>query len=599
MTTLVSPNSYAAQKRALPQPRNVINRSFPGWFPAGVSTRISADFPTSLVSMDSSLFGSITAMRARARHLERTNPYFRKWLADCEKNILGHSGIGLVSKALRPDGTLDDALNREVETQWWEWGKRGTCTVTKRWPWRMVQRLVVRSVMKLGEAIIRHIPDPKNPFGYTLQLIEPDYLDDSHHDDLPNGNRVRFGIEMNDVGERLAYHFLTRNPADIYRPNGISSRRVRVPASEIIHIFLPDTPEQTRGYPHAVSVMIKLHLLDRYEEAEVMAARFAAENPSFLESDTPQDWEGVRDENGNIVDPSTGISIESQPGSFIGLPMGVHVKPNEAQHPNAIYPEFVKGALRGVCAGLSAAYSSTSADYEGVTYTSLRAEAIDIRESWKALQSFFCDELCQEVFERWATSAILSGALRVPMTRLQDIIAPTWKPRRWDWVDPQKDIVAKIAALNSNITNLEDVIVEAGGDIEENFAAIARVNTLREKFGLTQPQDGKTAPAATATAVDDKDADYTAQDNAGDISTDDVQKTALNGVQISALSELAEKVVAGLLPLATAKAIAKASFPLMSDAEIDAIFSPLPGFTQTPSPEQSVVSESYEQDASA
>lgn len=59
----------------------------------------------------------------------------------------------------------------------------------------------------------------------------------------------------------------------------------------------------------------------------------------------------------------------------------------------------------------------------------------------------------------------------------------------------------------------------------------------------------------------------------------DVAATALNGAQVDALSSLASQVALGQLPLASARAIAVAAFPMVPMETIDAVFSPLANFT--------------------
>ena len=58
-----------------------------------------------------------------------------------------------------------------------------------------------------------------------------------------------------------------------------------------------------------------------------------------------------------------------------------------------------------------------------------------------------------------------------------------------------------------------------------------------------------------------------------------VQDTALNGAQVAALADLASQVALGQLPLGTARAIARAAFPAVSDQTLDSIFKPLATFT--------------------
>jgi HK97 family phage portal protein len=55
----------------------------------------------------------------------------------------------------------------------------------------------------------------------------------------------------------------------------------------------------------------------------------------------------------------------------------------------------------------------------------------------------------------------------------------------------------------------------------------------------------------------------------------DVASTALNGAQIASLVELVNQVGQGLVPPASAKAIAQASFPFLAQAVIDSIFDPV------------------------
>jgi Bacteriophage capsid protein len=45
---------------------------------------------------------------------------------------------------------------------------------------------------------------------------------------------------------------------------------VRVPASEIIHLFRPLRPGQIRGEPWLARALVKLNELDQYDDAELV-----------------------------------------------------------------------------------------------------------------------------------------------------------------------------------------------------------------------------------------------------------------------------------------------------------------------------------------
>lgn len=56
---------------------------------------------------------------------------------------------------------------------------------------------------------------------------------------------------------------------------------------------------------------------------------------------------------------------------------------------------------------------------------------------------------------------------------------------------------------------------------------------------------------------------------------DDLQATALNGAQVTSMVQIVEQVAAGTIPKKSAKAMIKASFPLVTDAEVNAIIDPI------------------------
>jgi len=68
---------------------------------------------------------------------------------------------------------------------------------------------------------------------------------------------------------------------------------------------------------------------------------------------------------------------------------------------------------------------------------------------------------------------------------------PQWKPRRWAWVDPLKDLQANIQAVESGLKSRRTIIAEGGGDVEDVFDQIALDNTLADEKGLKFGQNLK------------------------------------------------------------------------------------------------------------
>ncbi len=80
--------------------------------------------------------------------------------------------------------------------------------------------------------------------------------------------------------------------------------------------------------------------------------------------------------------------------------------------------------------------------------------------------------------------AILSGQVALPMAKLEKFQAAEWKARRWAWVDPTKDVNAKILAIENGFESRRGVISENGGDIEDTFQELAQDEELAESYGL-------------------------------------------------------------------------------------------------------------------
>ena len=90
------------------------------------------------------------------------------------------------------------------------------------------------------------------------------------------------GVEINDKRKPVAYHLYKNHPNDLGLQQ--SNEAIRVPAEEVIHAFVRQRPEQTRGYPFVAPVMGNIKMLNGYFEAEITAARVASAKMGFFTS---------------------------------------------------------------------------------------------------------------------------------------------------------------------------------------------------------------------------------------------------------------------------------------------------------------------------
>ena len=149
---------------------------------------------------DGEVKNALVQLRRRSRELIQNEPLAKHYISLMSTQILGKQGIKLQMKSRNPDQTLDFLANNRIESLWREWGRRSNvnysgCDVSGKFTFLDVQRQVLDSVMRDGEAIIYIHEGKRNPHGIQLELLATDRLDLEKNQQLQNGNVVRMGIE--------------------------------------------------------------------------------------------------------------------------------------------------------------------------------------------------------------------------------------------------------------------------------------------------------------------------------------------------------------------------------------------------------------------
>jgi lambda family phage portal protein len=432
------------------------------------ANRLTSDWVTSGTSADAEIKSSIKALRNRARQLCRDNDYARQALRSIQNNVIGQGIKHQPQVRMQRGGKLDEALNARINDAWRKWSHKSRCDVRGILCFHDMERLLCRSLAESGEVFIRLI---RRPFGdsrvpFALQVLEADYLID---DDVPMaavGNTVRMGVEVDEFERPVAYHFYTTHPGDIHQGYQRNNRsRIRVPADDVIHLFLPERPGQSRGVTWFASALMRLHMLQGYEEAEVVRARASSALMGFIQS---PEGELVGDE----VYEGDRVS-EFSPGVFKYLAPGESVTVPDLNAPDGQLEPFTRSMLRAVAAGIGTSFESISKNFSESNYSSSRLSLLEERDTYRVLQRYFIENFHQQVFEAWLEMAVLSGELDLPGYEMNPdrYRASRWIPRSWEWVDPQKEVGAYKDAVRCGFKTLGDVISAQGGDLEETLTA--------------------------------------------------------------------------------------------------------------------------------
>ena len=126
----------------------------------------------------------------------------------------------------------------------------------------------------------------------------------------------------------------------------------------------------------------------------------------------------------------------------------------------------------------------------------IRAGVLEDREVYKGLQNWFIRSLVRPVYEEWIEMAYMKNAImlgKFPLSRpVTDYMKVHYQPRRWAWVDPQKDGAANQLALDSCLKSHSQIMREQGDDPESTFREIARDKALMEKYGIAPVEQQQT-----------------------------------------------------------------------------------------------------------
>jgi len=430
----------------------------------------------------------LVSLRSRSRTASQNIDHVRGFLGMVETNVIGRQGIVLQSKARQRNGKPDKRTQGVVEGAWLAWGKRGSADVTGQFSWKALKRQAARTVARDGEALYRMIENWDNPHGFALQQIDPACLDVGLNRTGESGvNEIRMGVELDGWRRPVAY-YLTDEPNILSGSYSVLAEHTRVPAKEIIHLFLPEWVWQSRGVPWLSTGLMRLHMLSGYEDAAITAARVGAAKMGFYKRnpDAP-DLPEEQSADGSLVQ-------DVAPGSFEQLPEGWDFVGWDPAYPNTDHGEFVKSCLRAIATGLGVSYNLLANDLEGVNYSSLRQGAIQERDLWMNLQEWFIESFCDPIFSRWLDVQSHLGTLAIPDARYPEAARVVWQPRRWQWVDPVKDIQANKEAIALRVRSVSDVIRETGRDPADVWDELASDMKQLEALGLsmqsTEPRQG-------------------------------------------------------------------------------------------------------------
>lgn len=451
-------------------------------FSAGLPSRLTGNFNAFNTSLDADLYTALNTLRARSRQLTQNNPYGQKFLRMVASNVVGQ-GFTLQNRAIEK-GEPDRIDAKAIESAFAAWSRRGQCDVTGQLAFSELCRLIMRTVAQDGEVLIRRVRGRKvNKFGFALQILDIDRLMVQDQRKLDNGNVVRMGVEIDTMGKPVAYWVRQAHPYDAFMQTTTPTME-RIPAEDVFHFFIPLRPEQRRGVPWMHAAIERLYHIGELDQSALVAARKGADTLGFFTSTN-----GLPPDPTSSGSPDSAIEV-SVPGTYDTLPEGYDFKAFDSKYPNDVYPVFIKSALRAVASAIGVAYNGLANDLEGVNYSSIRSGVLEERELWMELQDWFNEAFLMPLYEDWLLMALGTGAITgptgfpLPAVKYAKFAAHEWQGRRWQWVDPERDLNASVLAINNGLKSRTRICAEMGLDRDTVWQELKREQEDIQSMGL-------------------------------------------------------------------------------------------------------------------
>lgn len=445
-------------------------------------------------SADADLLTELPGLVGRSRDIERNNGVAKGGVQTVIDNVVG-TGLRLSSrpdyKALGKSKEWAQEWRRQYESLFCAWWWSTACHAGDSMTGDQMTAQVFRATITNGEFIALPLWIPERGDGYAtkIQTVEADRLSQ------PAGRfesmLMRGGIEFDTYGAPIAYWIKRTHPGDaFFDVNGMMweriPRRTNFGRLRVIHGYDPERSGQSRGKPLLTSVLPQFKQIDRYTNAEIMAAVVNAMVAMVIE--TPMDQENIVDlfakDSAAYLKARQEHTVGLKSGAMLSLFPGDKATGFMPQRPNSAFGTFVENIYRIIGLALDVPYELLMKDFSKTTYSSARAAMLEAWRSFNRRRDWLGTQWMDPIARLFLEEMVNAGK----------IDAPGYYDNRWayerckwigpgrGWIDVTKEADAAATRLDHNLSTLEQECAEQGLDweevLEQRAVEIARMKEL-------------------------------------------------------------------------------------------------------------------------
>lgn len=505
----VSPTWGARRARA-----RLVEALAGSWNGASYSRRQTKSWVTQAADADADLIYDLNTLRQRSRDLIRNAPVATGALGTAQANVVG-TGLKLQSRIdsefLRLSDEQADIWQDTVEREWRLFSESCECDYSRILNFHDLQALAFRSTLENGDcfALLPRLKRPGSPYLLKIQLVEADRV--CNRDRVPDKAGLVAGIEKDETtGAPLRYHVMNQHPECPYVAKGgyswetVEAFGAKTGIRNVLHLYEQLRIGQTRGVPFLAPVVETLKMLDRYTEAELMAAVVSGLFTVFVKSESGElnfdTLSGMAAETGAT---SSDDDIKLGPGAVVGLKTGKDITTANPGRPNTAFDPFIKAILEQIGAALGIPFEVLIRHFNS-SYSASRAALLEAWRFFRARRVWLVSSFCQPVYETFLWEAVASGRIPAPGFFASDLIRKAYCRAAWigdspGYVDPDKDVQAARDRIDGRLSTLdEETALLTGGDFETNLRQMAKEKRMLDKAGLApappKPKPGQVPP---------------------------------------------------------------------------------------------------------
>lgn len=435
----------------------------------------------------------------RARALTRNNGWAAGAVSKEVDAVIGSNFRPLSKpdwKALGLSEEWASEFKGQVEARWRQFSDDPRCfgDVTRQQSVSQLFGLAYRNYLLEGDALGVLQWRPERPTATCLRVMDPDLLSNPNH--LMDDEHMRGGVEIDDDGVAIAYHFQQGHDGQAWASEGVFqwervSREQAWGRPIVLHFYDKHRDGQSRGVSRLAPIIEKLKMEEHYAKVELQAAVINAVMAAFIKS--PMDpaeisdmlsegdgtWDAFQKDRGNYYAQKDDISIAG--AKLTHLYPGEDIGTVAATRPAAQFADFEGAVLRNVASGLGISYEQLATDWSKTNYSSARAALVEIWRGWMARRQSFAQGFCQPFFMAWLEEEIQEGRIMLPAdapdfhSHWTSYARTKWIGPGKGFVDPVKEAQASAMRVALGLSTLEDEAAElTGSDLTENLSQIKR-----------------------------------------------------------------------------------------------------------------------------